>query len=450
MSCSEASAWETWPSPNPPSKQAKTLEALKAALPPREFAALSSWLTTFFPFQLQWLLDFSRFAVALKSRQIGQSHTTAAATVLWAAFLGETTTIVSVGEREAVEVLDKAQAHAVALCRLGSKWAKVRRRGNELAFPHSGGRVVAVPSSSGGRSFSGNTFLDEFAYVEDPDAIWDAAAGSALHGFRMRVASTPNGVGNAFHKLWSDPKAHAGWNRHLFPLDRALAEGMNVNLDDCRKLSKGDDRIYAQLFSCAFLDGNDQYIPTSLVDACRVPDTYCYEGENFAGLDIGRTADLTVLYIVRRDPLGVRWVQRYERRKRTSPQDLKSLVAMAFEHPYRCRRLVVDATGMGAFPAAEFQQVYGESRVEALAFTQQSKEDLATGLYQALAAKTIRFNADDEALRNDLLALRRIVTKAGNISYDAPHTDAGHADNAWALAMALHASAAPLGYRIAD
>jgi hypothetical protein len=44
-----------------------------------------------------------------------------------------------------------------------------------------------------------------------------------------------------------------------------------------------------------------------------------------------------------------------------------------------------------------------------------------------------------ERLREDICAIRREITTAGNVRYDAPHTDEGHADAAWALALALHA-----------
>lgn len=434
-----------WPTPNPPEQQARVLDVYRSSLPASEFAALAAWTGAFYPFQREWLLEPSRFAVMNKSRQIGNSLTTAAAVVLWAAFLGETNTIVSVGEREAFEVLEKAQKHAAVLVGLGSRLAVARKSGAELRFK-SDGRIVALPSSSGGRSFAGNVFIDEYGYVEHPRQLWDAAAGSAMHGYRMRVGSTPNGVGNEFYRLWTDPKTNAGWARHEFSLTRAISEGMKVDLDDCWKLAKGDPRVFAQLFECSFLDNDLQYIPTVLIEPCRVDDTCCIVGENFAGIDVGRSADRTVLYVVRRAPDGVRWVQHTESLTRTEPADLRRLVALAM-NDYRCRRLAIDATGLGTFPAAEFQKDYGEHRVDAVTFSGKSKELLATGLYQAIANKTVRFKREDEDLVNALCAIRRIVTNAGNVSYDAPRDDSGHADHAWAMALALSASEGKLSYR---
>jgi hypothetical protein len=44
-----------------------------------------------------------------------------------------------------------------------------------------------------------------------------------------------------------------------------------------------------------------------------------------------------------------------------------------------------------------------------------------------------------EPLRDDLRAIRREITSAGNVRYTAPHNASGHADRAWALFLALHA-----------
>ena len=38
-------------------------------------------------------------------------------------------------------------------------------------------------------------------------------------------------------------------------------------------------------------------------------------------------------------------------------------------------------------------------------------------------------------------SIRRIVTKQASVRYDAPNTDKGHADRAWALALAVYAAA---------
>lgn len=424
-------------------KRASTASAIaryQRTLPKSEWAALEAWLSTFYPFQLDWLIDQSDLGICNKSRQIGLSHTTSGVGVIWGAFHGELTTIISIGDRESVEVLDKARKHAGVLAQLGSRMARVgtKDNANELTF-ESGGRILALPSS-GGRSFSGNVFLDEFAYQEHAKKVWDAAAAVTMLGWKLRIASTPNGVGNDFHETWKAANVpKSGWSTHEISIDGAIAQGFPVDIDKCWKLAKGDPRIFDQLFRCSFLDNEFQYIPSSLLDAATTADAPPVEGVCFAGLDVGRTADLTALVIVRDGGDGVLWVIVVETRKRTSNEDLEELVSLAL-HKFGAKRVCIDATGMGAFPAEALQKRFGRHRVEPVTFTTDVKEELATTLFQRFVEKRLRLGREEKPLRDDVCSIRRIVTTAGNVRYDAPTTSAGHADRAWALALAVHAS----------
>lgn len=378
--------------------------------------------------------------MCLKSRQIGLSHTTAAATVLWATFLGETSTIISVGQREAEEVLTKARKHAQALEQLGSTWARCKPRGEKLVFDH-GAQIMALPSTSGGRSFSGNAFIDEHAYLEKPESVWDGAAAVAMHGnFKLRVASTPNGVGNSFHSLWTDPARNRGWTKHEFTLKRALAEGMRVSDEDCWKIAKGDPRLYSQFFECSFLDGSEQYLPTdAILRACVVEIDPRLVGRRYAGMDVGLKKDLTVLVVAEQDDAGIAHVVDVEECKRTDWEQQQAMVERSAAY-WNWERLCVDATGMGAVPCELLQKKLGKMRVEPVSFTLQSKERLATLLYQSFNDGMIRM-LRDAPLVKDLCSIKRIVTSTGAVRFDAPHTDDGHADRAWALALALQACA---------
>jgi phage FluMu gp28-like protein len=417
-----------------------TLASLKQALPPKEWAAVSAWLNTFYPFQLEWLLDWGRFSLINKSRQIGNSFTFGAAGVLWGLF-GDTTTIISLGEKEALEVVEKATRHAKVLAGLGSQWAKAKPKNGELVMA-SGGRVLSLPTRSGGRSYSGNVILDELAYYEQvgvrPEKVWDAAGGTVLHGYRLRGASTPNGVGNFWHQLWTNPQQHEGYRLHEVTIDQAIADGMTVDIADCWKQARHDERIFNQLFRCCFLDNDQQYLPSELLNACKTLDTAPSVGATFAGLDIGKEVDLTALVIVKLCA-RVRWVHHIAILKRTTTEDIETLAKLAFG-PFKCQRLGVDSTGLGAFPAQQLQKKYGLRRVECVNFSQVSKEDMATGVFQTAVDGQLRIPAslpESGRLFNDLASVRRIVGTTGLVKYDAPHTIEGHADTAWALALAL-------------
>lgn len=442
----------------------RTLGRYQATLPDYEYRALTAWLSTFYPFQIEWLLDDSRRAICNKSRQIGMSHTTSAIGVIWGAFHGELTTVVSVGETESKEVLDKAKRHISVLIALGSRMAKLKRDKDELVGFASGGRIMALPST-GGRGFTGNVFLDEFAYHQNPGKVWDATAAVALLGGRLRISSTPNGFGNDYHHQWRAAETGVSdYSPHLVPIDLAISQGFPVDLKDCWALAKNDPRLFDQMFNCTFLDGELQYIPSTLVSDCSSDDLATTSGDYYAGLDIGKTADKTVLTVVRLVG-NRRLVQYIETHRRTDSDGLEKMVADAFK-AFNIRRMCVDASGMGSFPAERMQKRHGYWKVEPFQFTQKSKEDLATQLFQAFADRTVSIPKTDaafpkapaglpgwlpktaEMLREDICSIRREITTAGNVRYDAPHTDKGHADSAWSLALALHAAgqAQPRGH----
>jgi len=428
--------------------------ALARVLPAREWAAVDAWASTFYDFQRRWLFDPSRFAYLVKARQVGASHTYAGAAILWG-LVGEPTTIVSRADDDACDVLDKCGRHAEVLARLGSRWAKPVATSKHSLRLASGGRIVVKSSTSGGRGTSGNAIVDEFAYHLHPEQVWDAVGAVVTHGFRLRVLSTPNGVGNLFWQLCTDPARNRGYQRHAVTIDQAAADGLVVPEDVRWKMARGDPRLYDQLFRCSFLDAEEQYLPTSLIQAASVADTSLRQGAVYAGMDVGLTNDLTSLVILRVDGDGRRWVQQVLTCKRTSFEEQEQLVAKSF-HAWQWHRLCLDASGLGKGLAERLVRQYGGvvidgkpqgGRVEPVDFTLRSKEELATGLYAAFAKDRVRIPSGDAGLRNDLCAIRRIVTAAGNVRYDAPRTEAGHADRAWALALALHACSRPITYR---
>lgn len=429
------------------------LDRYLSVLPSNERLALTAWLSTFYPYQLAWLLETQDHAINVSSRQIGKSHTTGACGVLWGAIHGELTTIISIGDRESGEVLRKCFGHAEFLQRFGSKIAAVRSSSKtEIAFA-SGGRVLSLPSSAG-RGFTGNVFLDEFAYQQHADDVWDNAAAVTTLGGRIRIASTPNGTQNNFCKFvraaipWRDVKRPSDdWALHSTTIDEAIAQGFPAKLSKLWAKVHGDERIFGQLYRCKFLDGELQYIPTRLIKAATVDEDaiYCPEGQTWAGLDIGRDNDLTALVIIRQDPeTRVNYLWHVETCKRTSETDIERLAALAINH-FGVSGLYVDSTGLGTFPTDNLARKYGP-RVHAYQFTQQSKEVLATTLYCVFADERLRMAEREDPggkLRNDVAAIQRIVTDANGVKYDAPRTADGHADRAWALALALHGCNGP-------
>ena len=98
------------------------------------------------------------------------------------------------------------------------------------------------------------------------------------------------------------------------------------------------------------------------------------------------------------------------------------------------RRACIDATGMGAPLAESLAREFGP-RVEPVVFTAALKEDLAFRTKRRMEAR-LSLLPDTREIRRAFSAVKKFVTPSGNLRFDAVRTEAGHADEFWAKALA--------------
>ena len=441
---------------------------LQTADGPLRSDPVRGWLMAcFLAYQLKWITEPSMFAIANKSRQIGFSDATAGGAVLGGCIERRPQLVLSASQDLADEVIEKARLHCKSLARLGVPQATNFTVDNktELRWAH-GGRIMALPGNPRtARSFSGDVWLDEFAYHQDPEGIRDGAFPMASRGgWRVRILSTPNGAQGLFHEWATDPPL--GWAFHQVSVDDAIADGFDVSFEKLWQLCGGDERLFAQWYRCKFLDANLQYIPTAWADRAlkwQGVEPWKAEADDrgnrpreriYAGLDVARNEDLTallVLAVVERQRIAdgklvkdkVAYVKETITCKRTDFSGQKQMIRDARAR-HRWLNLHVDSTGMGTQIAEEMVDEWG-SEVVPVSFTNQSKEADATRALRWFRDDLVRFSRDDEgkALHGETVALRRMVTPAGNIVFEVPRTRLGHGDRWWAFALALRGAGEP-------
>ena len=412
------------------------------SLPDRERVAIELWNESFYSFQQDWLHDWRKLAAVVKCRQIGGSHTVGGGFPVLHGMLGEDTVLVSIRDEEAVDLLDQAEAHALCLRDMGSKWATPKKRRAHSLVLESGAEIRSTTSTAAGRGFTGNVVLDEFAYMENQSKTWDAALAATMQGYSARIISTPNGAGDIWHQVCTElgepePTDPKKWKIYCTTIHDAIAGGMAINMAECWEMARNDPRVFAQLFEGKFLDGNFQYIPSELIQnqlTTRLADPYA---ESFAGLDIGETRDRTCLVVLRGDRARLD-VSHIEVHQKTDDQLIRHLIEKAFS-VHGVSRICLDKTGMGTFPSVEAVRQHGP-KVEPVLFGAKEKEAMAGRLYQSLSDGLLYLHKDMHDLRDDIMSIRRTVTEAGTVRFMAPRTAKGHADRAWALMLALQAS----------
>lgn len=423
-------------------RSSKRSSSAATASPQSRLRALSLWAQTFLPYQARWIAE-RRNSVAIKARQIGFSFSSAGKLVARGFANRRTQLIVSAREELAAEVLRVARQHCHVLHDLGLTEAAQFAVDNsdELAWK-TGGRIIALPANPNtARGYSGDVFLDEYAYVEHAEGIRDALFPIVSRGgLSLDVASTPNGGGGPFHELVTNTPA--GWGLHRVTIYDAERDGFPVDRAKLMALCGGDERLFAQWYLCEFLDADLQYIPTGLVERARIDALPSLDGcEIYAGIDVGREHDLTVITIVAVAPNDRAFLLDQVTCKRTKFAQQRELFSR-LRKTYRWQRVCIDSTGLGSQLAEELVDLWGDDEVEALPFTLQSKEDLATRLLRFLREEKLKMRQTEETkhLAGELVALRRVVQPSGRVVYESPRTAKGHGDRAWSLALALRAA----------
>lgn len=224
---------------------------------------------------------------------------------------------------------------------------------------------------------------------------------------------------------------------------------------------------FQQEYECAFLDPQNLWLSPSEISSCVHPHLpleyslsalYHHPGPLYAGYDVGRThhpSELVVLEGVIHQP-GKPLVQRGEVLSSSGllkevPSQLKvcyllslskveyavqqDLLQTLLEIP-TVERLCIDATGLGG-PLAEALQARYPLRVEPVVFTAKVKEQLAVGLKIALQRQILLLPPYRELLQQ-LQSVRQEVL-SGRLHFSVSAED-HHADQFWALALALRAS----------
>ncbi|NPV70299.1 MAG: hypothetical protein HPY55_06595 [Firmicutes bacterium] len=399
------------------------------------------------PYQQRWVQDQSRFKIANKARQTGFSFAVALEVVLDGLEHRTTWVLLSRGERQSKELMEKCQQHARAvgyvLDVLESAFTVDDRDFKllEIRFPN-GSKIIGLPANPDtARGFSGNVVLDEFAFHQDSRKIWTALFPVITRGYKIRVISTPQGKNNKFYDLCTDTSGK--WSKHQVDIYQAVAEGLDVNIEELRAGIECEDD-WAQEYECKFIDEATALLTYDLIAACEheaatkaLPMGFEPAGPLYLGMDIGRKRDLSVIWL---DELvgDIFWtravVEMPKTRFRIQRDELYGFLRMP-----RIIRACIDSTGIGAQLAEEAQEDFGRYRVECVEFSPAVKGDMAITMLRVFEDKRTRVPIDKQ-IRQDLHKVRKMTTSAGNVRYDSERDEDGHADRFWAKALTLHAA----------
>ena len=207
-----------------------------------------------YDFQDQLLNDFNdyRFNVILKARQLGISTITAGY-IAWMMLFHRDKAILVMATKFATagNLVKKVKS----IMRNLPDWIRIASISvdNRTSFELSNGSSIKAASTSGdaGRSEALSLLvLDEAAHIEGLEELWTGLYPTLSTGGRCIALSTPNGVGNWFHKTCVDSEAGANnFNLTTLPWDVHPDRNEEWYKKETRNMSK---RQIAQELECNF------------------------------------------------------------------------------------------------------------------------------------------------------------------------------------------------------
>lgn len=432
----------------------------------------------FLPSQERWIADRSRLKLMEKARQIGISWSTAYTAV-------ERTSQAGAKWDQWVSSRDDLQARLfIEDCKM---WAKVldmaaRDLGEmvidektkltayvlELSSRKRIHSMSSNPDAQAGKR--GGRILDEFALHPDPRKLWSIAYPGITWGGSMEIISTHRGSHNFFNQLIREIRENGNPKKislHRVTLEDALNDGFLFKLQQSLpqdhevqamdeaayfefiRSGCADEESFLQEYMCQPADDDVAFLEYDLIASCEYGAGEKWEfdldqlraarGRLYAGLDIGRKNDLTVLWVF--ELLGdVLYTRKIIELKNMSKPDQEAILwpIMAL-----MERTCIDNTGLGIGWTDDAQRQFGEYRVEGVTFSARMKEELAYPVRGGMQDKKLRLPYRPE-VRADLRAVTKVATSSGNIRFTAERTSDGHSDRFWALALGKHAASNPV------
>ena len=437
-----------------------------------------------FPWQQLFIQEVvygdSKYSVLEKSRRIGGTWTCAIAAVMYCLEHNQNCWFSSSDEQNAREFIAYVkEACEVMNAILGEEAIDINRANTETVYLPNGKKISGLSSSPRAlRGKDGLIFWDEAALHEQQEAFYRAAQGCVIQRGKLVILSTHNGPATLFNRLAREAQSgKVDWKWFRVTLEDAVKEGYawrftrrkndtrlpeQVAKDFIASVRAGclNDDHYGQEFQCkplgvGSLISEEIYKALSLWDApdSLLPDEILPDGtikrrykDLFAGIDVGRTHDLTVIWVVERheNHKALNQYDQYDyktvcvRSIRNSPfpvqyAELSPIVA----HP-QMRGVLIDRGAVGRSIADAFCDAFSD-RCDPFDFIPSRQGVLAERVKGYMEYKRLSVPNNIPQAMQDFLCVRRESSPSGTIRY-VGETATTHADHFWAAGMALEAA----------
>lgn len=388
-----------------------------------------------FPYQQKLLADQSKRIVSCWGRQCGKTTTVAVKAIHYAYTNPNTTVLVaSPSLRQSVIMLDRIQELIENTFILQQGVTKQIRTEIHL---HNNSVIVALPCSENLlRGYTADQIIcDEAAFMPEQTItqvmfpMLSATNGSAI------FLSTPWGKNHFFYKACTRPEYsvhHAKSTECPLITPEFLQEQKRILPDE----------IYRSEYLAEFTEAAHCFFPQDLIRTCIDPTLeqitdpqHAPTAAYYAGLDLGKLNDYSVIAIIKHDENLLKLVHIHEFPLDTRYSHVIGYVANANKR-MQFEKLYVDQTGVGE-PIQEDLRNQDIPNTQGITFTTQTKEAMLTNLKLTMEQARLKLPYN-RTLIAQINQQQYEYTKTGHLSFS--HPQGAHDDQLWALSLAVYAA----------
>lgn len=439
------------------------------------------------PFQYRMLNDTGRLTIDNKSRQIAWSFSAALDAVLDGMLNPNTPHIfVSINREEAMEKIRYAKLIIAAIDEYDDRGQLIRPRivydsKTEIEIGN-GSRMTSHPCKAVRGKARARIYLDEIGhYPAGLDVeIYKAALPATVKGDGyMRLGSSPYGASGLFWEIMTESiRPWPLFTRHTIPWwfirslcnDAGMARQFAPDMTTGGRVEKYGTKplreIFASMFladfqqefECNFVDETTAWISWEVIKRNQNADHVWFSANGVdealsmipliaqaqnvgtveptltAGLDVGRHRHLTELLVTGKTTTGHMPLRLRVSLDRVEYDDQQACFTQLFKAlPFTS--VLIDRNGIGGQLAENLEREF-PGMCEGVNFTNATKELWAVQVRISFERAHVPIPLDRD-LAYQIHSIKKRVTAAGNSTFDTEGNEKHHADQFWALALAV-------------
>jgi phage FluMu gp28-like protein len=291
-------------------------------------------------------------------------------------------------------------------------------------------------------------YADEFNFIANDQELYDAILFTlGTTNGKFICTSTPWSTDSIFWRIFNDA-AYSDFARSHVTYEQALEPNGPLKREILEKIKRqleGDPWRWRREMLAEWAEDESVWLSQALITSCidHELDYINFEeiakGEFYAGLDLGKHQDYSVLSVVKVEDSSIKLIHMHEFPLKTPYASVIGYVKTLCDRWNRINKVLVDMSGVGDYIVEDMVNA-GIKMTEGVKFTQETKEKMAQWLKQCMVEKRLKIPYDSDLIA-ELNIERFELTKEGKIKFS--HPEGTHDDRFWSLALSAYAAREP-------